>query len=75
MYQTPQDLMEVRIQHLTFTKERTEKKIILYARIITSLDEKKRKLISLLANDIESGLYKIIAIYRINGKLSSCPSK
>ena len=64
MYQTPEGLMEVRIQHVTFTKERKEKKIIHNARIITYVDEKKRKLISLLTNDMESDPYEIIAIYR-----------
>ena len=47
MYQTSEGLMEVRIQHVSFTKERKEKKIIHNARIVTYVDEKKRKPISL----------------------------
>ena len=64
MLQTPGGLMEVRIQHVSFTKERKEKKIIHNARIVTYVDEKKRKLISLLTNDMDSDPYEIIAIYR-----------
>ena len=65
MYQTPDGLMDVRIQHVTFTKqikggETTHHK----ARIITYADVKKQKLIFLLTNDMESDPYEIIAIYR-----------
>ena len=42
--------MEVRIQYVSFTKERKEKKIIHNARIVTYVDEKKRRLISLLTS-------------------------
>ena len=41
MYQTPNGLMEVRIQHVCFTKHLKEKDIIHYSRIITYVDEKK----------------------------------
>ena len=58
--------MEVRIQYVSFTKERKEKKIIHNARLVTYVDEKKRKFISLLTNDMDSDPYpyEIIAIYR-----------
>ena len=64
IYQTPEGLMEARIQHVSFTKEKKNKKIIHNARIVTYVDEKKRKLISLLTNDMDSDPYEIIAIYR-----------
>ena len=64
MYQTPKGLMEVRIQHVSFTKIKKDKRIIHIARIITYVDEKKHKLISLLTNDMDSDPYEIIAIYR-----------
>lgn len=65
MYQTPEGLMEVRIQHVTFTKELKEKgTVIHHGRIITYADERKHKLIRLLTNDMESNLSEIIAIYR-----------
>ena len=65
MYQTPEGLMEVRIQHVTFTKELKEKgTVIHHGRIITYADERKHKLIRLLSNDMESDLSEIIAIYR-----------
>lgn len=65
MYQTPEGLMEVRIQHVTFTKELKEKgTVIHHGRIITYADERKHKLIRLLTNDMESDLSEIIAIYR-----------
>ena len=57
--------MEVRIQHVTFTKELKEKgTVIHHGRIITYADERKHKLIRLLTNDMESDLSEIIAIYR-----------
>jgi hypothetical protein len=64
MYQSPDGLMEVRIQQVSFTKHLTEKDIIHHARIITYADEKKRKLIPLLTNDMESDPMEIIDIYR-----------
>lgn len=65
MYQTPEGLMEIRIQHVTFTKELKEKgTVIHHGRIITYADERKHKLIRLLTNDMESDLSEIIAIYR-----------
>ncbi len=64
MYQTPDGLMEVRIQQVSFTKHLKEKDIIHYARIITYVDQKKRKLIPLLSNDMESDPAEIIDIYR-----------
>ena len=64
IYQTPDGLMKVRIQHVSFTKEKKDKKIIHNARIVTYVDERKRKLISLLTNDMDSDPCEIIAIYR-----------
>jgi IS4 transposase len=64
MYQTPDGLMEVRIQQVSFTKHLKEKDIIHHARIITYVDEKKKKLIPLLTNDMESDPTEIIDIYR-----------
>ena len=64
MYQTPDGLMEVRIQQVSFTRHLKEKDIIHHARIITYVDEKKKKLIPLLTNDTESDPTEIIDIYR-----------
>ena len=64
MYQTRDGLMEVRIQRVSFTKEKKPGRIVHQARIITYVDEKKHKLISLLTNDGESDPDEIIAIYR-----------
>lgn len=65
MYQTPDGLMEVRIQLVTFTKRlKGGETLIHQARIITYVDEKKHKLISLLTNDMEWDSSEIIAIYR-----------
>jgi hypothetical protein len=64
IYQRPDGLMEVRIQQVAFTKHLKEGDIIHYARIITYVDEKKRKLIPLLTNDMESDPTEIIDIYR-----------
>lgn len=65
MYQTPDGVMEVRIQDVTFTKKISGGETIIHkARIITHVDTKKRKLISLLTNDMDSEPNDIIAIYR-----------
>lgn len=65
MYQTPNGLMEVRIQQVTFTKQlKNEETLTHQARVITYADEKKQKLIALLTNDMESDPSEIIAIYR-----------
>ena len=65
MYQTPDGLMEVRLQKVIFTKEQPNKEIIPHqARIITYPDVSKRKLISLLTNDMDTDPSEIIAIYR-----------
>ena len=56
--------MEVRIQQVAFTKHLKEGDIIHYARIITYVDERKKKLIPLLTNDMESDPTEIIDIYR-----------
>lgn len=66
MYQPPPDgLMEVRIQNVEFTKPKKGGETIRHkSRIITYVDVKKRKLISLLTNDMESNPEEIVAIYR-----------
>lgn len=65
MYQTTDGLMEVRIQDVLFTKKISGSETIFHnARIITHVDIKKRKLISLRTNDLDSDPNDIIAIYR-----------
>ncbi len=64
MYQTPNGLMEVRVQNVTFTKHQKDEDIVHYSRIVTYVDEKKKKLIPLLTNDMESDPIDIINIYR-----------
>lgn len=65
MYQTPDGLMEVRIQNVEFIKQKKGGETIRHkSRIITYVDVKKRKLISLLTNDMESDPEEIVAIYR-----------
>ena len=65
IYQTPNGLMEVRIQYVTFTKQIKDGDTIIHdARIVTYVDIKKRKLVSLLTNDFDSNPDEIIAIYR-----------
>lgn len=65
MYQTPDGLMEVRIQNVTFSKKISGGETIIHnARIITHVDTKKSKLMSLLTNDMDSDPNDIIAIYR-----------
>lgn len=64
MYQTADGVMEVRLQKVIFTKELLNKEVITHhARIITYPDVAKRKLISLLTNDMDSDPSEIIAIY------------
>jgi hypothetical protein len=65
MYQTPEGLMEVRIQQVTFTKYLKDgTDLIHHARILTYADERKHRLVSLLTNDMEMDPAEIIAIYR-----------
>ena len=65
MYQTADGFMEVRLQHVTFSKQlKGGDTIKHYARIVTYVDIKKRKLVSLLTNDRDSDPNEIIAIYR-----------
>lgn len=64
MYQTPDGLTEERIQTVEFVKQKKDGETIRHkARMISYCDEKKRKLISLLTNDMESDPDEIIAIY------------
>lgn len=65
MWQNADGLMEVRVQYVTFTKQKKDgETIIHHARIITYPDVKKHKLIRLLTNDMDSDPDEIIAIYR-----------
>ena len=65
MYQTQEGLMEVRIQNVEFVKQLKGGGTIHHkSRIVTYVDVKKRKLISLLTNDMKSDPEEIIAIYR-----------
>ena len=70
MYQTPDGLMQVRTQTVEFVKQKKGAETIRHkARIITYCDEKKRKLISLLTNDMDFDPDEIIAIYRKRWKI------
>ena len=65
MYQNDKGFMEVRIQNVTFSKMLKDGTILIHhARIITYVDIKKHKLVSLLTNDMESEPNEIIEIYR-----------
>lgn len=65
MRQNADGLMEVRMQHVTFTKDKKDGEIIIHhARIIIYVDVKKRKLIRLVTNDMDSYPDEIIDIYR-----------
>ena len=64
IWQNPQGLMEVRIQHVTFIKEQRDGSYTRHhARVITCVDENKRRLVSLLTNDMDSDPAEIIEIY------------
>ena len=65
IYQTPNGLMEVRLQHVTFSKQIKGGDTITHnARIVTYVDLRKHKLVSLLTNDMDSDPNEIIDIYR-----------
>jgi hypothetical protein len=65
MYQTPEGYMELRIQHVVFTKLLKDGQTIKHnARLITYVDVQKRKLITLLTNDMDFDPNEVIAIYR-----------
>ena len=65
IYQTPKGVMEVRVQEVRFTKKKQGGETIVHdARIITYVDVRKHKLISLLTNDMEFDPSEIIEIYR-----------
>lgn len=64
MYQNDKGFMEVRIQNVRFSKMLKDGTILNHhARIITYVDIKKHKLVSLLTNDMESDPNEIIEIY------------
>ena len=57
--------MEVRLQYVTFSKQvKDEDTIIHHARIVTYVDVKKRKFVSLLTNDQTSDPDEKIPTYR-----------
>ncbi|SUB77986.1 IS4 family transposase [Porphyromonas macacae] len=65
MLQTPEGAMELRLQEVVFIKKRSAEESIRHrARIITYVDVAKRKLVSLLSNDLESDPRELIEIYR-----------
>lgn len=64
MFQTPDGLMEVRVQNVEFAKQKKGGETIRHkARVITYCDVRKHKLISLLTNDTDSDPDEVIAIY------------
>ena len=64
VYQNDKGFMEVRIQNVTFSKILKDGTVMIHhARIITYVDIKKHKLVSLLTNDMESDPNEIIEIY------------
>ena len=65
IYQAPEGVMEVRVQEVRFAKRKQDGETIVHnARIITYVDVRKHKLISLLTNDMEFDPSGIIEIYR-----------
>ena len=67
MYMLPEGLMQIREQHVRFTKPlKGGDNIVHRARIITYFDTKRKKprLVSLLTNDMEMAPVDIIDIYR-----------
>ena len=67
MYMLPEGLMQIREQHVRFTKPlKGGDNIVHRARIITYVDTKRKKprLVSLLTNDMEMDPIEIIDIYR-----------
>lgn len=68
MWQTPEGVMQVRVQRVTFRKElKGGSGIVHHARIVTYVDVQKRKLISLLTNDMTSDPLEIMDIYTRDG--------
>lgn len=68
-------LMELRVQHVTFTKHvKGKEDIVHHARIITYVDmknKKKPKLVQLLTNDFNMTTEEIIAIYKQRWEIES----
>ena len=72
MYQTPNGLMEMRVQSVMFTKKLKNGDIIKHkARIVTYCDEKKHKLIQLLTNGWELEPDEVVEIYRKRWEIES----
>ena len=64
MWQTPEGVMQVRVQRVTFRKKlKGGSGIVHHARIVTYVDVQKRKLISLLTNDMTLDPLEIMDIY------------
>ena len=69
MYQTPEGYMEVRIQHVVFAKSLNDGRTMKHnARLITYVDVQKRKLITLLTNDMEFDPNKVMPFIVSDGK-------
>lgn len=65
MYQSPDGLTEFRVQNVQFTKRLNSGETIVHqARIVTYADTNKRKLVSLLTNDMDFDPRDIFDIYR-----------
>lgn len=65
MYQMTEEFMEVRIQHVTFSKVlKCGETLTHHVSIIAYADLRKYKLVSLLTNYMESDPNEIIEIYR-----------
>ncbi len=64
-YQTPDGLMEARVQSVVLTKKLKDGGTLEHhARIVTYVDEEKHRLISLLTNDMDLDPGEIVDIYR-----------
>lgn len=60
----PEGVTQVRVQRVSFRKElKGDFGIVHHARIVTYVDVQKRKLISLLTNDMTSDQIEIMDIY------------
>ena len=65
MYQSPDGLTEFRVQNVQFTKRLNSGETIVHqARIVTYADTNKRKMVSLLTNDMDFDPRDIVDIYR-----------
>lgn len=76
MHQPPEGLMEMRLQHVEFTKQLKGGAMKRHeAHIITYCDVNKHRLISLLTNDMDSDHEEISPSTAGVGKSSCCSSR